>query len=249
MWSHDYFEKTLRRNGFRLIAGVDEVGRGALAGPVFAAAVVLDGTGDYSPIRDSKVLSARQRRSLAERIHAEALGVGFGRISESEIDRINILQATHQAMRQAVANLPVSPDMVLFFHPYPVNTSIVAANPLVHSGDELPVMFMNLWILDAWVQGLEPMFEEGNCAEYALDIREKTMMYETQDVDQFIVKANEKKMVVLTLMNVTEPCHLSGLRIVTDIPIRKFYSNYQYYAGFRRLGKLWETVFYLTETQ
>ena len=113
MWSHDYFEKTLRRNGFLLIAGVDEVGRGALAGPVFAAAVVLDGTGDYSSIRDSKVLSARKRRSLAERIHAEALGVGFGWVSESEIDRINILQATHKAMRQAVANLPVSPDMVL----------------------------------------------------------------------------------------------------------------------------------------
>jgi ribonuclease HII len=113
MWSHDYFEKTLRHNGFLLIAGVDEVGRGALAGPVFAAAVVLDGTGDYNSIRDSKVLSARKRRSLAERIHAEALGVGFGWVSESEIDRINILQATHKAMRQAVANLPVSPDMVL----------------------------------------------------------------------------------------------------------------------------------------
>jgi ribonuclease HII len=113
MWSHDYFEKTLRRNGFLLIAGVDEVGRGALAGPVFAAAVVLDGTGDYSSIRDSKVLSARKRRSLAKRIHAEALGIGFGQVSESEIDRINILQATHKAMRQAVANLPLSPDMVL----------------------------------------------------------------------------------------------------------------------------------------
>jgi len=113
MWSHDYFEKTLRCNGFLLIAGVDEVGRGALAGPVFAAAVVLDGTGDYGSIRDSKVLSARKRRFLAERIHAEALGVGFGRVSESEIDRINILQATHKAMHQAVANLPVSPDMVL----------------------------------------------------------------------------------------------------------------------------------------
>jgi len=113
MWSHDYFEKTLRRNGFLLIAGVDEVGRGALAGPVFAAAVVLDGTGDYSSIRDSKVLSARKRRFLAERIQTEALGIGFGWVSESEIDRINILQATHKAMRHAVANLPVSPDMVL----------------------------------------------------------------------------------------------------------------------------------------
>ncbi len=120
MWSHDYFEKTLRQNGFRNIAGVDEVGRGALAGPVLAAAVVLDGNGDYSSIRDSKVLSAGKRRHLAERIHAEALGVGFGWVSESEIDRINILQATHEAMRQAIAALPLVPEIVLvdgFFLP------------------------------------------------------------------------------------------------------------------------------------
>jgi ribonuclease HII len=120
MWSHDYFEKILRQNGFRTIAGVDEVGRGALAGPVWAAAVVFDGKGDYSQFRDSKELAAPKRRVLAERIHAEALGVGFGSVSESEIDRINILQATHQAMREAIANLPVAPDMVLvdgFFLP------------------------------------------------------------------------------------------------------------------------------------
>jgi ribonuclease HII len=120
MWSHDYFEKTLRCNGFRTIAGVDEVGRGALAGPVLAAAVVLDGTGDYGSIRDSKLLSARKRRFLAARIQAEALGVGFGWVSESDIDQMNILQATHKAMQQAVANLPVLPDMVLvdgFFLP------------------------------------------------------------------------------------------------------------------------------------
>ncbi len=120
MWSHDYFEKTLRRNGFRTIAGVDEVGRGSLAGPVLAAAVVLDGTGDYSRIRDSKTLSARQRQVLSARIHTEALALGFGWVSESEIDRINILQATHRAMLQAVADLPVVPDMVLvdgFFLP------------------------------------------------------------------------------------------------------------------------------------
>jgi len=120
MWSHDYFEKTLRKNGYRNIAGVDEVGRGALAGPVLAAAVILDGTGDYAPIRDSKVLSAGKRRHLAERIHGEAVGVGFGWVSESEIDRINILQATHKAMLQAVAALAVVPDIVLvdgFFLP------------------------------------------------------------------------------------------------------------------------------------
>jgi ribonuclease HII len=81
---------------------------------------VLDGTGDYSSIRDSKVLSAWKRRLLAERIQAEALGFGFGCVSESVIDEINILQATLEAMRQAVASLPVLPDMVLvdgFFLP------------------------------------------------------------------------------------------------------------------------------------
>lgn len=113
MWSHDYFEKTLRQNGFRFIAGVDEVGRGALAGPVWAAAVVLDGMGDYTLYRDSKVLSPAKRRLLAEKIHAEALGVGFGSVSEADIDRINILQATYRAMHQAIQSLPVVPDMVL----------------------------------------------------------------------------------------------------------------------------------------
>jgi ribonuclease HII len=78
MWSHDYFEKTLRQNGYRHIAGVDEVGRGALAGPVLAAAVVFDGTGDYGSMRDSKTLSAGKRRMLAARIHDEAMGVSFG---------------------------------------------------------------------------------------------------------------------------------------------------------------------------
>jgi len=113
MWSHDFFEKILHGRGYRFIAGVDEVSRGALAGPVVAAAVVLSGDGDYSEIRDSKVLSARRRERLAGRIRNEALGFGIGSVPEAEIDRLNILQATHKAMRQAVAGLPVSPDIIL----------------------------------------------------------------------------------------------------------------------------------------
>src|SRR5512140_3087455 len=103
MWSHDFFEKILYGRGYRLIAGVDEVGRGALAGPVVAAAVVLSGDGDYSEIRDSKILSARRREILSGRIRNEALGFGIGSVPEVEIDRLNILQATHEAMRLAVA--------------------------------------------------------------------------------------------------------------------------------------------------
>ncbi len=113
MWSYDIFERALRRTGFRFIAGVDEVGRGALAGPVMAGAVVLDGTGDYTSIRDSKCLSASKRRLLAGQIEAEALGVGFGFVTETEIDQMNILQATFKAMRQAIAGLPIPPEIVL----------------------------------------------------------------------------------------------------------------------------------------
>jgi ribonuclease HII len=113
MWSHDFFEKTLRTNGCSVIAGVDEVGRGALAGPVVAAAIVLSGDGDYDEIQDSKALTAASRERLAARLRKEALAFGFGLVDETEIDQINILQATHKAMRQAISNLSVVPDAVL----------------------------------------------------------------------------------------------------------------------------------------
>jgi ribonuclease HII len=113
MWSHDFFEKTLRTNGCSVIAGVDEVGRGALAGPVVAAAIVLSGEGDYEEIKDSKALTAKSRERLAVRLREEALSLGIGLVDETEIDRINILQATHKAMRQAIANLSVVPDAIL----------------------------------------------------------------------------------------------------------------------------------------
>lgn len=113
MWSHDYFEKILHGRGFRRIAGVDEVGRGALAGPVVAAAVIFEGTGDYSEFRDSKTLSRPRRDQLAARIEAEALGLAVGLASETEVDRLNVLQATRNAMREAVGRLRPIPDIVL----------------------------------------------------------------------------------------------------------------------------------------
>ncbi len=113
MWSHDYFENILRRRGYRAIAGVDEVGRGALAGPVVAAAVVFDGNGDYAEIRDSKTLSAHTRERLSARVKREAIGFGLGSASEAVVDKINILRATQHAMRDALSKLPVKPDIVL----------------------------------------------------------------------------------------------------------------------------------------
>ena len=113
MWNCDYFEKILHNHGFRFIAGVDEVGRGALAGPVMAAAVVFNGSGDYRDFRDSKTLSPRRREVLSQRIQRLSAAVTFGVASERTVDRVNVLRATQRAMRQAVRSLPVRPDIVL----------------------------------------------------------------------------------------------------------------------------------------
>jgi ribonuclease HII len=92
-----------------LIAGVDEVGRGPLAGPVIAAAVILDEARTIHGLRDSKELSARQRETLAGIIRRDALAWSLGRAEVDEIDRLNILQATLLAMQRAIAGLDPKP--------------------------------------------------------------------------------------------------------------------------------------------
>ena len=98
---------------FALVAGVDEAGRGPLAGPVVAAAVMLDPDAPIDGLRDSKQLSARARERLAQHIRERAFGWSLGRAEAEDIDRINILQATLLAMALAVAGLPTSPQHVL----------------------------------------------------------------------------------------------------------------------------------------
>ncbi|HET6471656.1 MAG TPA: ribonuclease HII [Pseudomonadales bacterium] len=95
-----------------MVAGADEVGRGPLAGPVVAAAVILDPACPIAGLRDSKKLTAARRAELAEIIEAQALAVGVGRAEVAEIDLLNILRASLLAMERAVANLPVQPDVV-----------------------------------------------------------------------------------------------------------------------------------------
>jgi ribonuclease HII len=90
-----------------LVAGVDEAGRGPLAGPVFAAAVVLHPQRPIHGLKDSKQLSAATREALATRIRAEALAWSVAWADREEIDALNILQATHLAMRRALLGLPV----------------------------------------------------------------------------------------------------------------------------------------------
>jgi ribonuclease HII len=95
------------------VAGVDEVGRGPLAGPVVAAAVILDPSQPIDGLADSKKLSEKRRSQLAEQIRARALAWSLGRAEVEEIDRINILQASLLAMQRAVAALAQSPELVL----------------------------------------------------------------------------------------------------------------------------------------
>jgi len=99
--------------GFHLVCGVDEAGRGPLAGPVCAAAVILPPDVQIPGLNDSKKLTDKKRRELFDVITDQAVSYGIALVGEKEIDEINILQATFRAMEQAVARMDVTPDLVL----------------------------------------------------------------------------------------------------------------------------------------
>jgi len=106
-------ERVAWRRGLTLVAGVDEAGRGPLAGPVVAAAVILSPLGAIGGVDDSKRLIVGERERLFGEIMAGALGVAVGVVGPAMIDQVNILGATRLAMREAIARLPVEPDLVL----------------------------------------------------------------------------------------------------------------------------------------
>ena len=110
MWE---IEDSFYDQGLQVICGVDEAGRGPLAGPVCAAAVILPRGLEIPGLNDSKKLSDKRRRELFPEIQKQALAFGIGFASEKEIDAINILQATFLAMERALAQLPVKPELVL----------------------------------------------------------------------------------------------------------------------------------------
>ncbi|MBN1827621.1 MAG: ribonuclease HII [Deltaproteobacteria bacterium] len=108
-----FFESQAHNLGYRTIAGIDEAGRGPLAGPVVAAAVILPDDYGNVDIRDSKALTARKRELLYRLIMTEARSVGIGIVESVVIDRINILQAALKAMKRAVNGLKEAPDYLL----------------------------------------------------------------------------------------------------------------------------------------
>src|ERR1700733_12211907 len=127
-------ERALRRAGFCAIAGVDEAGRGALFGPVFAGAVVLDPERPIRGLDDSKLLEPERREVLAQRIKERAVAWAVGASDAFEIDRVNILEASRLAMGRALESLQVACDFLLI-DAVRVNTSIPQKS-LIH-GDAL----------------------------------------------------------------------------------------------------------------
>ena len=107
------YEKKLYDKGIKYIAGIDEAGRGPLAGPVVAGAVILPKGKRILYVNDSKKLSEKKRDELFDVIKEEALSYGIGIVSPERIDEINILQATYEAMRTAIHKLSVTPDILL----------------------------------------------------------------------------------------------------------------------------------------
>lgn len=107
------YERRARKRGYKVIAGVDEVGRGPLAGPVVACALILHPKCRISGLNSSKRLSPRKREELYSMIKEKALAIGLGRVGERKIDGINILKATHLAMKRAISHLGTRPDLLL----------------------------------------------------------------------------------------------------------------------------------------
>lgn len=108
-----FFERKLSNRGLKAIAGIDEAGRGPLAGPVVASAVILDLSDEIIGLTDSKKLSPNKREALFEEIQKRALAIGVGISEAEEVDGVNILQATLLAMQRAVDDLSIKPDYLI----------------------------------------------------------------------------------------------------------------------------------------
>ena len=129
-------ELHLNNKGYKLIAGLDEVGRGPLAGPVVAAAVILDPQANnqyYKELRDSKVLTANQRQRIASLVTETAIDSGIGWVNSEEIDKLGIVRATKCAMLRALDNLEIKPDYLLI-DALPLPESKLPFNAII-SGD------------------------------------------------------------------------------------------------------------------
>jgi ribonuclease HII len=132
-----YHENQASRKGYTGIAGIDEAGRGPLAGPVVSAAVVLPSSFLDSDVTDSKKLPPAKRAELYETLYTHAVTIGIGIVDPAEIDRINILQASLLSMAIAVRNLNPQPDMLLIDGIYPIDSNL--PQKAIPKGDSLSI--------------------------------------------------------------------------------------------------------------
>ncbi|MBI2345478.1 MAG: ribonuclease HII [Deltaproteobacteria bacterium] len=161
------FERRLWSRSIQHIAGIDEVGRGSLAGPVVAAAVILPIECDLPGVDDSKRLSPAARARCYDLIVMRALAYGIGRIEAHEIDRVNIVKATCRAMEQAVSLLALQPQHLLIDGRQPIQTQI--PQTCIVNGDRLSLSVAAASIIakvtrDRWMEGYElsyPAFHFG----------------------------------------------------------------------------------------
>ena len=121
---NQFYEFQARLAGYSFVAGIDEAGRGPLAGPVVASAVILPEDITLPGVRDSKKMSARAREEAFSLIESKAIGFSLTVVSSQEIDKVNILQATRKAMKKAALTLDPQPDYLLIDGIYPVDLSI-----------------------------------------------------------------------------------------------------------------------------
>jgi ribonuclease HII len=136
---HINIEASLRRSGFKCICGVDEAGRGPLAGPVVAAAVVLPGRLLIDGLTDSKLLSAEKREEIYEQLLAEEdVHTAIGIMDHTVIDRINILQASLRAMRKAVSEIGCDPDVLLVDGNFTVPNVTLPQYAVIHGDRRCP---------------------------------------------------------------------------------------------------------------
>ena len=131
------FEIEAREDGFTAIAGIDEAGRGPLAGPVVSAAVILPIAFPVAGVTDSKKLTPKKRAYLYEEIYSHAVAIGIGVVDHMEIDRINILNASLASMSMAVDNLFPQPDYLLIDGPFPVSSDL--PQKPIKKGDSLSI--------------------------------------------------------------------------------------------------------------
>lgn len=134
---HMAFEKKARKNGFSIIAGIDEAGRGPLAGPVVSSAVILPDSFTIPGITDSKKLSPKKREILFKEIYANAASIGVGIVEPGEIDRMNILQASLYSMSLAVKDLDIQPEYLLIDGKFTIPSDI-PQEPII-KGDSLSI--------------------------------------------------------------------------------------------------------------